>query len=86
MIKICGHCGNGFVTDSKCKRFCDGCAKFRRNRSSALRRAKKRGAVSKKYQESVSNENWFERIEAVTLRGQSIGLSYGQLIARERRI
>ena len=27
---------------------------------------------------------WFERIEAVTLRGQGMGLSYGQLIAGER--
>lgn len=86
MIKICEHCGDGFVTDNKRKRFCDVCAKFRKNRSSAQLRAKKRGTVSKKYGEPVSNMKWFERIEADTLRGQNIGLSYGQLIARERRI
>ncbi len=84
MIKICEHCGDGFVTDNKRKRFCDSCAKFRKNRSAAQLRAKKRGTVSKKYGEPVAHKNWFERIEAVTLRGQSMGLSYGQLIARER--
>lgn len=84
MIKICEHCGGGFVTDNKRRRFCDSCAKFRKNRSSAMRRAKKRGTVSKKYKEPVPEKTWFERIEAVTLRGQSMGLSYGQLIAGER--
>ncbi len=36
------------------------------------------------YKEPGPEKNWFERIEAVTLRGQSMGLSYGQLIAGER--
>jgi hypothetical protein len=49
-----------------------------------MRRAKKRGTVSKKYKELVPEKTWFERIEAVTLRGQGMGLSYGQLIAGER--
>lgn len=84
MIKICEHCGDGFVTDNKRKRFCDVCAKFRKNRSSARHNAKKRGTVPREYQDSVSNMKWLERIEADTLRGQNIGLSYGQLIARER--
>ncbi len=84
MIKICEHCGGGFVTDNKRKRFCDSCAKFRKNRSSARHNAKKRGTVPRTCQESVSNMKWFERIEAVTLRGQGMGLSYGQLIAGER--